>query len=222
MHGFGYFVQQVLTNPTFITSVLGIAVLTSPLQAQYVLKQSSCRGRRRRAGPSTDSGTSASRCGLGYQHAEDVGTRRRKTAEEGKAVAGNRSADDEEMLNEAMDLGVKAYLLKESASVDIASAVSAAIEGRHYISPSLTEKLLHRKDRQTRFESSNPGLDQLSPSERKILKLISESKTSKEIADDLFLSQKTIDNYRFKISEKLGLKGSYSLLKFALENKSLL
>lgn len=130
--------------------------------------------------------------------------------------------DDEEMLNEAMDNGVKAYLLKESASIDVTGAVSAAIEGRHYISPSLTEKLLRRKDKQAKFESNNPGLDKLSETERKILRRISESKTSREIADELFLSQKTIDNYRFKISEKLGLRGSYSLLKFALENKSLL
>ncbi|MGB2867525.1 MAG: response regulator transcription factor [Bacteroidota bacterium] len=127
--------------------------------------------------------------------------------------------DDEEMLNEAMDLGVKAYLLKESASVDIANAVNAVVEGRYYVSPTLTGKLLNRKEKRASFEAENKGLQQLSPTERKILKLISESKTSKEIADVLFLSQKTVDNYRFKISEKLNLRGSYSLLKFALENK---
>ena len=127
--------------------------------------------------------------------------------------------DDEEMLNEAMDAGVKAYLLKESASVDVASAVQAVLEGRHYISPAMTDKLLQRQKRQADFNNKQPGIDHLSPTERKILRSISESKTSKEIADELFLSPKTVDNYRFKISEKLGIHGAYSLLKFAMENK---
>ncbi|HEY6951117.1 MAG TPA: response regulator transcription factor [Bacteroidota bacterium] len=130
--------------------------------------------------------------------------------------------DDEEILNEAMDLGVKAYLLKESASVDIADAVRSAMEGRHFISPALTDKLLRRKEKQSGFDASHPGIDRLSPQEKKVLRLIAESRTSKEIARELFLSQKTVDNYRFKISEKLDLRGSYSLLKFALENKNLL
>ncbi len=130
--------------------------------------------------------------------------------------------DDEEMLNEAMDLGVKSYLLKESASVDISNAVHAAVEGRHYVSPSLTDKLLQRAKKQRAFDTGHPEVGQLSDMERTILKLISESKTSKEIADDLFLSPKTVENYRFRISEKLGIRGAYSLLKFAMENKRLL
>ena len=130
--------------------------------------------------------------------------------------------DDEDILNEAIDLGVKGYILKESASVDIVKAVHAALEGRYYISSALTNKLLNRKEKQKSFTSSHPQLQSLTPQELRILKMIGDSKTSKEIAEELFLSQKTVDNYRFKISEKLHLSGSYSLLKFALENKSLL
>ena len=130
--------------------------------------------------------------------------------------------DDEEILNEAMDLGVKAYLLKESASIDVANAIHAVIEGRHYVSPSLTDKLLQRTKKRSEFKAGHPGIEKLSETERKVLKLISESKTSKQIADELFLSPKTVDNYRFKISEKLGVRGAYSLLKFAMENKRLL
>lgn len=128
--------------------------------------------------------------------------------------------DDEEILNEAMDLGVKAYILKESASVDIVNAVRAVHEGHHYLSPALTDKILKRKAIKDSFQSTHPRLASLSDQERRILKLIADSKTSKEIAEELFLSQKTVDNYRFKISEKLELSGSYSLLKFALENKN--
>ncbi len=130
--------------------------------------------------------------------------------------------DDEEILNEAMDLGVKAYLLKESATIDVVAAVRSVLDGKHYISPTLTEKLLNRKKKQTAFDEKHQGLEQLSVAERKVLKLVAESKTSKQIADELFLSPKTVDNYRFKISEKLGLRGAYSLLKFALENREYL
>ena len=130
--------------------------------------------------------------------------------------------DDEEMLNEAMDIGVKAYLLKESASIDVANAVRSALEGRHYISPMLTDKLLRRQKSHADFDAKHPRVETLSFTERKILKLIADSKTTREIAGELFLSPKTVDNYRFKISEKLGLRGSYSLLKFALENKAML
>ncbi|MDP2877531.1 MAG: helix-turn-helix transcriptional regulator, partial [Holophaga sp.] len=63
-------------------------------------------------------------------------------------------------------------------------------------------------------------LNNLSPAERKILKLIAESKTSKDIAEALFISQRTVENHRAHISTKLDIHGSYSLLKFALENKS--
>ncbi len=124
--------------------------------------------------------------------------------------------DDEDMLNEAMDLGVKAYLLKDSASMDIVNAVRAVMADRHYISPSLTDNLLRRVSKQDSI------LDVLSPKEKEILLLISESKSTKQIAAQLFLSPKTIENYRFRISEKLDLKGSYSLLKFAMENRSLI
>lgn len=129
--------------------------------------------------------------------------------------------DDEDILNEAMDLGVKGYILKESASIDIVNAVHLVAEGQYYLSPRLTGKIIARKEKQNEFSKLNPGLETLTESERKILRMIADSKTSKEIAEALFLSQKTIDNYRFKISEKLKLSGSYSLLKFALENRTL-
>jgi DNA-binding CsgD family transcriptional regulator len=65
-------------------------------------------------------------------------------------------------------------------------------------------------------------LDNLTPTERKVLRYISQNKTSKEIADILFLSHRTIENHRTNISNKLNLRGSHSLIKFAIENKSLL
>lgn len=74
----------------------------------------------------------------------------------------------------------------------------------------------------TDLRKSNPMLDNLTPTEKKILRFISQNKTSKEIADVLFLSHRTVENHRTNISNKLNLKGSHSLIKFAIENKSLL
>lgn len=127
--------------------------------------------------------------------------------------------DDEDTLNEAMDLGVRGYILKDSAATDIVAAVKAVADGKHYISPSLTGKLMSRRESQKTFAAEHAGVDKLSETERKILRLIAESKTSKEIAEALFLGQKTVDNYRYKMCEKLGLSGAYSLLKFALEHR---
>lgn len=127
--------------------------------------------------------------------------------------------DDEDMLNEAMDLEVKAYILKDSAALDIVNAVYAAHQGRNFISPFLISKLSGNKKIKNEV---SPVLKNLSEKELKVLKLISDSKSSKEIAQALYLSPKTVENYRYKISEKLNLSGSYSLLKFALENKNLI
>lgn len=127
--------------------------------------------------------------------------------------------DDEEMLNEAMDLDVKAYILKESAALDIVNAVHAVHSGRMYVSPSLTSKVSEKEQRR---DELSPGFKELSDKELQILTLIADAKSTKVIADELGLSPKTIENYRYRISEKLCVNGSYSLLKFALENKDLL
>ena len=67
-----------------------------------------------------------------------------------------------------------------------------------------------------------PGLNDLTPAERRVLKLIAENKTSKEIAAELFISYRTVENHRANICQKLDLKGSHSLLKFAFQHKSAL
>jgi len=125
--------------------------------------------------------------------------------------------DDEETFNEAMDLGVMGYVSKESAVDDLVAAIGTVVKGKHYISPALMDLMVGRCARPA---SKGRALDPLSPAERKILKLIADSKTSKEIAEELFISQRTVENHRAHISAKLGIHGSYSLLKFAIENRA--
>ena len=65
-----------------------------------------------------------------------------------------------------------------------------------------------------------PGLDDLTPTERRILKLIAEYKTSREIAEALFISYRTVQTHRANICTKLEIQGNHALMKFALDHKS--
>ena len=125
---------------------------------------------------------------------------------------------EEDMVGEAVDLGAKGYVLKESAAAEILESVHAVAAGRHYISPDLAGVLVNRGARATR--DGQAGLASLTPAERRILKLIASDKTSKEIAGTLGVSPRTVEIHRANISGKLGLQGSHSLLKFAFENRS--
>lgn len=127
---------------------------------------------------------------------------------------------EEDIFNEAMDLGVMGYVLKESAMNDITECINIVHKNNYYISPIISHHLLKRRTKIKDFEDSTPSLAKLTPAELKILKLIAENKTSKEISDELFISPRTVENHRTNISSKLNLKGSHSLLNFAIENKA--
>jgi DNA-binding NarL/FixJ family response regulator len=99
------------------------------------------------------------------------------------------------------------------------ACIRSVAAGQTFFSPSLFHLLLKRRSEATRLRQENPGLESLTPTQLRILKLISADKTSKEIADALGISPRTVDNHRSNIAEKLGLYGSHSLLKFAYDNK---
>ncbi len=128
---------------------------------------------------------------------------------------------EEEILKRALDIGVLGYVIKESALEDILECIKTVLDNKHYVSPQLSEFLINSLGR-SESETTLSLLGKLSSSERTILKLIAEKKSSQEIADQLFISIRTVDNHRMNICKKLNLRGVNSLLKFALENKSLI
>ena len=130
--------------------------------------------------------------------------------------------DDEEYFNEAMDVGVKGYLLKDNAISDLLRCVKCVTQGKYYVSPLISEYLVNREEKVKQLRHEHPGLDRLTTMEKRILKLIAENKTSKGIAKELFISYRTVQNHRTRIGEKLGLKGHHKLLQFALEQKNYL
>lgn len=125
---------------------------------------------------------------------------------------------DEGLFNTALDLGVKGYVLKDSAITDIVAGIKAAA-GENYISAPLATYLVKRSQRRASFAAAQPSINDLTPTELRILKLIAEHKTSREIAEQLFISIRTVERHRLNIGSKLDLHGSNALLKFALENK---
>lgn len=128
----------------------------------------------------------------------------------------------EDIFDESMELGVSGYVLKDCAANDIIECIHKVVNDNYYISPSISNLLINRRNKFKKLEAENPTLNNLTKTEIIILKLISEGKTSREIGDELFISYKTVENHRANMSNKLNLKGSLSLIKFAIENKSIL
>jgi DNA-binding NarL/FixJ family response regulator len=127
---------------------------------------------------------------------------------------------EEDMFHEAMNIGVKGYVLKESAVHDIAESIKTVATGKYYLSPSLSELLVKKDDRSASVLRKKPAMENLTATERRVLRLISENKTSKEIGEELGISYRTVENHRSNICNKLEIHGSHSLLKFALDHKS--
>jgi len=127
---------------------------------------------------------------------------------------------DERFFNAALDRGAKGYVLKDSAATDIIASIKTVAAGQNFISPQLSTYLLNRRARAASLVEQKPGLSNLTPTERQVLRLIAANKTSREIADELCISIRTVEKHRANISQKLELHGSHVLLSFALEHKS--
>lgn len=125
---------------------------------------------------------------------------------------------DREYFDEAMELDIKAYVLKDSIAYDLIDCIKKVAGGDYYISPSISGYLVEKKK-----SGKEPSqLERLTPAELQILKLISQNKTSTQIANELFRSTRTVENHRNNICLKLNLKGPHALLLFAIEHKDVI
>ena len=127
---------------------------------------------------------------------------------------------EEELFHAAMDLGIKGYVLKDSAVTDITASIKSVAAGRPFLSSALSSLALERGRRAELLRKEQPGLHLLTPAEMAVLKLIAEEKTSKEIGETLFISYRTVETHRANISRKLDLHGSLALVKFAASHRS--
>ena len=126
--------------------------------------------------------------------------------------------NDEKVFDAAIKLGVKGYLLKESAMQEIAVAIQSVVSERTYISSTIAAQVMERRHRAP--SSIDSMLGRLTPSERTILRLIASGKASKEIAEELSIHYRTVENHRVNACRKLGIEGSNALLRFAVQHKA--
>lgn len=126
--------------------------------------------------------------------------------------------DHEEYLRQVLKVGASGYILKRAAASELVAAIRAVNAGEAVLSPSITRILL---DDYLRRESPIVELkdDELTPREREVLQLIAEGKTSREIAELLDLSIKTVQSHRGSIMQKLDLHDRGELIKYAIQKK---
>lgn len=127
---------------------------------------------------------------------------------------------DPELFERATDSGARGYLLKDSAMLEIESAIRDVAAGRFYASPSMAGYLMERRQRARRFQSETAGVTALTAAEKQILILIADYKTSSQIASELHVSPRTVGTHRANICQKLGLHGSHALMKFAVDHRA--
>ena len=126
---------------------------------------------------------------------------------------------DEHLFNRAIDTGVMGYVLKENAVMEIKNTIQSVLDGQHYISPAISGFLLNRESNIRKKKEEQANISKLTTTEKNILKLISESKTSKEIAGQLYVSVKTVEKHRLNICNKLNIHGTHALIKYAFEHR---
>jgi DNA-binding NarL/FixJ family response regulator len=120
---------------------------------------------------------------------------------------------DKEYLFQSLAAGADGYFLKKDADTELFTAIEKIRKGKNYVSPHLSEELADDWE-QIRVGFTKPLL---TPRETEVLKLIAEGKSNKEIADLLFISLRTTQNHRANITQKLNLKKTADLVKYAIQ-----
>jgi len=122
---------------------------------------------------------------------------------------------EEEYLVPVVEAGASGYLTKTSADTDLIEAIKVVARGEVYLPPKAT-RLLLQQYRSAESNADTAGLHELSSREQEVLALTAEGFSSREIGKKLFISPKTVDTYRARIMDKLGLNHRSELVRFAL------
>jgi DNA-binding NarL/FixJ family response regulator len=122
---------------------------------------------------------------------------------------------EEEYYDQMLDAGVKGFLLKNSDANELISALEAVMDGKSYFSQELLVDILDQK----RLHKLRKDAVKLSTRELEVLRLICDGYSNAEIAEELFISQRTVDRHRSNLLGKTGCKNSTSLVMYAVKNK---
>jgi DNA-binding NarL/FixJ family response regulator len=126
-------------------------------------------------------------------------------------------SSDMDMISDLLEAGIHGYISKSDEPENLLQAIIAASEGRIYRNRLFTEALYWNK--QNTIKTFSPVNPSLSDREKKILQLLWEEKSNKEIADELFLGIRSIEKIRQDIKEKIGAKSTVGLIKYAIQEK---
>jgi two-component system, NarL family, response regulator NreC len=118
-------------------------------------------------------------------------------------------------LRTALAAGAAGYVLKKSVDADLLSAIRAVYKGRTYVDSELAEILVRDAFSKDHNTGSAAG-SVLSDRELQVLKLVAEGFSSREIAEQIYISTKTVETYRARFAEKLGLKSRAQIVRYAL------
>jgi two-component system, NarL family, invasion response regulator UvrY len=121
---------------------------------------------------------------------------------------------EEQYAVRVMKAGASGYLTKESAPEELVKAIRKIISGGKYISSSLAERLITDID-----ASGKPRHEKLSDREFEIMRMIASGKAIKTIAEELYLSEKTVSTYRTRLLEKMKMTTNAEIISYALKNK---
>ena len=124
--------------------------------------------------------------------------------------------NDEEYVYSAMSAGAQGYLLKQDADTELFAAIEKIRKKGHYLSPMLSSEVAFDLIQASRRRQLIPPSDPLTTREREILKLIAEGVSNKEIADLLYISIRTVENHRANIMQKLNIRHTANLVKYAI------
>ncbi len=123
--------------------------------------------------------------------------------------------DEPAYLRTALAAGASGYVLKKSVDADLLSAIRAVHKGRRYVDSELADSLLACAS-QNQEGTATADASLLSDREVQVLKLVAEGFSSREIAEQLFVSTKTVETYRSRFGEKLGLNSRADIVRYAL------
>ena len=145
----------------------------------------------------------------GIQAAREIARRRPETR-----VLILSMHDNEEYLFEALSVGAAGYVLKSAVDTDLVGACRAALRGEAFLYPAAVSALIRGHLERTR-DAGGP-FDPLSPRETEVVKLIAEGLTSREIAEVLVISPKTVERHRENVLDKLGLRDRVDITRYAI------
>ncbi len=124
---------------------------------------------------------------------------------------------DEHYLREALSRGASGYVVKQAADQEVLSAIRAVMRGELYIHPSMTKALLGELIDRVKTADPIVPINALSDRETEVIKQVARGHTNQEIAEKLSLSVKTVETYRARAMEKLGLSSRAALVRHAME-----